>query len=194
MADTVDDLSAPLGQNTERRKRRLRLPFTAMQALAGLLALFLLVFIGFALFNNNPLGGEPVAQVAIQQKGAEEKTPAAHDQGEKAAPKQAEPGEHKTVTIIDGSSGKRQDVMIGDANAPGKTESEAAAAPAMMTGIDQRLLEKTRYGMIPMAAENLKPFTVYRPTQTAPRRRRCRRSPSSSAASALVRRRRPKRS
>ena len=161
MADTVDDLSAPLGQNTERRKRRLRLPFTAMQALAGLLALFLLVFIGFALFNNNPLGGEPVAQVAIQQKGAEEKTPAAHDQGEKAAPKQAEPGEHKTVTIIDGSSGKRQDVMIGDANAPGKTESEAAAAPAMMTGIDQRLLEKTRYGMIPMAAENLKPFTVY---------------------------------
>jgi len=161
MADTVDDLSAPLGQNTERRKRRLRLPFTAMQALAGLLALFLLVFIGFALFNNNPLGGEPVAQVAIQQKGAEEKTPAAHDQGEKAAPKQAEPGEHKTVTIIDGSSGKRQDVVIGDANAPGKTESEAAAAPAMMTGIDQRLLEKTRYGMIPIAAENLKPFTVY---------------------------------
>jgi len=161
MADTVDDLSAPLGQNTERRKRRLRLPFTAMQALAGLLGLFLLAFIGFALFNNNPLGGEPVAQVAIQQKGAEEKAPAAHDQGEKAAPKQAEPGEHKTVTIIDGSSGKRQDVVIGDANAPGKTESEAAAAPAMMTGIDQRLLEKTRYGMIPMAAENLKPFTVY---------------------------------
>jgi polysaccharide deacetylase 2 family uncharacterized protein YibQ len=161
MADTVDDLSAPLGQNTERRKRRFRLPFTATQALAGLLGLFLLVFIGFALFNNNPLGGEPVAQVAIQQKGAEEKAPAAHDQGEKAAPKQAEPGEHKTVTIIDGSSGKRQDVVIGDANAPGKTESEAAAAPAMMTGIDQRLLEKTRYGMIPMAAENLKPFTVY---------------------------------
>jgi uncharacterized protein len=161
MADTLDDLSAPLGQNTERRKRRFRLPFTAMQALAGLLGLFLLAFTGFALFKNNPLGGEPVAQVAIRQKAAEEKAPAAtaagHDQGEKAAPKQAE----KTVTIIDGSSGKRQDVVIGSGDAPGKTESEAAAAPATMTGIDPRLLEKTRYGMIPMAAENLKPFTVY---------------------------------
>src|SRR5258708_8079180 len=105
MAETVDDLSAPLGQKTERSKRRFRLPFTAMQALAGLLGLFLLAFIGFALFNNNPLGGEPVAQVAIQQKADDEKAPAAsaaaHDQGEKAAPMQAEHGEHKTVTIID---------------------------------------------------------------------------------------------
>jgi polysaccharide deacetylase 2 family uncharacterized protein YibQ len=166
MADTVDDLSAPLGQNnTERRKRRFRLPFTAMQALAGLLGLFLIAFIGFALFNNNPLGGEPVAQVAIQQKPTDEKAAAAsagaHSQGEKAAPKQAEHGEQKTVTIIDGSSGKHQDVVIGSGDASGKKESEAAAAPAMMTGIDQRLLEKTRYGMIPIAAANLKPFTVY---------------------------------
>ena len=163
MDDTVDDLSAPLGQNTGRRKRRFRLPFTVTQALAGLLGLFLLAFIGFALFSNNPLGGEPVAQVAIHQKAAEEKTPAAsaHDQAEKAAPKQAEPGEHKTVTIIDGSSGKRQDVVIGGGNASGTAESDAAAAPAMMTGIDQRLLEKTRYGMIPVVADGLKPFTVY---------------------------------
>jgi hypothetical protein len=31
----------------------------------------------------------------------------------------------------------------------------------MMAGADPRLLEKTRYGMIPVAAENLKPFTAY---------------------------------
>jgi polysaccharide deacetylase 2 family uncharacterized protein YibQ len=30
-----------------------------------------------------------------------------------------------------------------------------------MAGADPRLLEKTRYGMIPIAAENLKPFTAY---------------------------------
>ena len=163
MADTADDLSAPLGQNTERRKRRFRLPFTAMQALAVLLGLFLVAFVGFALFNNNPLGGEPVAQVAIQQKrrrgeGRRRRQPTS--QGEKAAPKQAEPGEHKTVTIIDGSSGKRQDVVIGGGDAPGKTESEAAAAPAMMTGIDPRLLEKSRYGMIPMVADG--PEAIHR--------------------------------
>src|SRR5512147_69548 len=106
MAETVDDLSAPLGQNTERRKRRFRLPFSAMQALAGLLGLFLSTFIGFALFGDNPLGGEPVAHVALREKASEEKAPAMasanRELGDKAAPKPAEPGEHKTVTIIDG--------------------------------------------------------------------------------------------
>ena len=63
MADTADDLSAPLGQKTARRKR-LRLPFTAMQALAVLLGMFLVVFAGFALFGDNPLGGEPVVHLA----------------------------------------------------------------------------------------------------------------------------------
>jgi polysaccharide deacetylase 2 family uncharacterized protein YibQ len=167
MAETVDDLSAPLGQKTERRKRSFRLPFTAMQALAALLGLFLLAFAGFALFGNNPLGGEPVANVAIRQNPADDKAataPAAHaeqgdQQGEKAAPKQAASGEQKTVTIIDGSSGKRQDVVIGG-DAPAKAENEPAA-PTMVTGIDQRLLEKTRYGMIPIIADGLKSFTVY---------------------------------
>jgi polysaccharide deacetylase 2 family uncharacterized protein YibQ len=30
-----------------------------------------------------------------------------------------------------------------------------------MAGVDQRLLEKSRYGLIPMIADGLKPFTVY---------------------------------
>jgi len=162
MAETVDDLSAPLGQKAERRKRQFRLPFTAMQAIAGLLGAFLLAFIGYALFNNNPLGGEPVANVAIKQKVSEDKAAVAPSagHGETAAPQQAS-GEHKTVTIIDGSSGKRQDVVIGGGDAPTKTDGEQTAPPSMMTGIDQRLLEKTRYGMIPVVADGLKPFTVY---------------------------------
>jgi len=167
MADTVDDLSAPLGQKTERRKRRFRLPFSALQALAGLLGLFLLGFLAFALFNNNPLGGEPIAHVAIRQNAADGKpsaeTSSGQEHGEKEAPKPAAAhnGEQKTVTIIDGSSGKRQDVVIGAGAAADTAGSGPAAPPAMMTGIDQRLLEKTRYGMIPVIANGLKPFTVY---------------------------------
>jgi uncharacterized protein len=171
MADTVDDLSAPLGQKTERRKRRLRLPFSATQALAVLLGLFLLSFISFALFHDNPLGGEPVAHVAIREKATEAKDgPAASheasakaEHGSKEASKEeSKPaaGDQKTITIIDGSSGKRQDVVIGGGT-PEKAESDNATPPAMMTGIDQRLLEKTRYGMIPVIADGLKPFTVY---------------------------------
>src|SRR5205085_3279652 len=30
-----------------------------------------------------------------------------------------------------------------------------------MAGVDQRLLEKSRYGLIPVVADGLKPFTVY---------------------------------
>jgi hypothetical protein len=164
MAETADDLSAPLGQKTVPRKRRFQLPFTAMQALAALLGLFLAVFAGFVIFGDNPLGGEPVAHVALRQaEPADEKPVAAPaENAAKSAPKPTAPGEPKTVTIIDGSSGKRQDVVIG-ADAPdGKAEGDSdSSAPAPMAGIDPRLLEKTRYGMVPVMADGLKPFTDY---------------------------------
>jgi polysaccharide deacetylase 2 family uncharacterized protein YibQ len=163
MAETADDLSTPLGQETVRQKRRFRLPFTGTQALAVLLGLFLASFAGFALFGDNPLGGEPMTRIAIRPLNpAEEKTAMAPAGGSEMsaepAPKQATPSEQKTVTIIDGSSGTRHDVTISG-EAPDK--SAADAAPAMMAGIDQRLLEKSRYGMIPMASDGLKPFAVY---------------------------------
>jgi uncharacterized protein len=163
MTETADDLSAPLGQETVRRKRRFRLPFTGIQALAVLLGLFLATFAGFALFHDDPLGGEPMTQIAIRPPNpADEKLAAApaggSEAGAKPAAKQAAPSEQKTVTIIDGSSGARHDVTIS-----GEASDKAAAdgAATMMAGIDPRLLEKSRYGMIPMVSDGLKPFTVY---------------------------------
>ena len=161
MTETTDDLSTPLGQKTERHKRRFRLPFTAMQALAVLLGLFLVAFLTIALFTDNSFGGEPVARIALRQPADEKLPGAASGHTEKAAKsgQQAPAGDAKTVTIIDGSSGKRQDVVIGS-DAGDKTDAEPAPAMAM-TGIDQRLLEKSRYGLIPVVADGLKPFTVY---------------------------------
>ena len=166
MAETADDLSTPLGQETVRKKRRrFGLPFTATQGIAVLIGLLLLAFLGFAIFNDNPLGGEPGARVAIRAAPPDEKpamtpagmpAPVVKSSAEMA--KQADPAGKKTITIIDGSSGARHDVVIsGDAS--DKVESDAA--PALMAGIDQRLLEKSRYGMIPVAADGLKPFTAY---------------------------------
>jgi polysaccharide deacetylase 2 family uncharacterized protein YibQ len=167
MAETADDLSTPLGQETVRKKRRhLRLPFSAPQAIAVLMGLFLLAFVGFAVFNDNPLGGEPGARVAIRQTAPVEKS--ASTPAGAAAPvvksaadiaKPADPAGKKTVTIIDGSSGARHDVVVSG-DAPDKAEADIAP-PVMMAGIDQRLLEKSRYGMIPLAADGLKPFTAY---------------------------------
>jgi len=169
MTETADDLSAPLGQDKPRRKRRLRLPFTAMQALAVMLGLFLAAFAGFAIFNKDPLGGEPITRIAIQPKATDEKPAAAGHGPEskqaskheaKEAPKQA--GEQKTVTMIDGSTGARHDVVIGGGDSADKGEAAAAnAPPPVMAGIDPKLLEKSRYGMIPVVAGDLKPFNVY---------------------------------
>jgi len=168
---TADELSTPLGQK-RGRKHRFRLPFTASQAIAAMLGLFLLGFLGFAIFGDDPLGGEPVARLAIKAPEPSEKStpadPAAKAAGKsghagaemagKEPAKDAAPAGQRTITIIDGSSGARQDVVVsGDAS----EKIEPPAAPAMMTGIDQKLLEKSRYGMIPMAADGLKPFTAY---------------------------------
>jgi uncharacterized protein len=169
MAEATDELSAPLGRNSARRKRRVRLPFTSIQALAAVLCLFLTAFAGYALFNDDPLGGEPLTRIAIEPYPGESKTakasetlaekPAMAAHGSEAPAHTAPPGapaEQRTVTIIDGSSGARHDVTIS-----GDASEKDAAAPSVMPGIDPRLLEKSRYGMIPAASEGLRPFTAY---------------------------------
>jgi hypothetical protein len=165
MAETADDLSAPLGQNTVRAKRRFRLPFTGMHVLAVLLGLFLVIFAGFALFNSNPFGGEPIVRIALPPATPGEKpamaSPETTEPVVRSAARPTAAGGQQTVTIIDGSSGARHDVPIGGPSDGTDKADGATAAPAMMAGIDPRLLEKSRYGMIPVVADGLKPFTVY---------------------------------
>lgn len=160
---TTDDLSAPLGQDRPRR-RRYRLPFTAPQAIAGLFGLFLTTFLGFAIFNTNPMGGEPLAKVSYDpatlpgDKTAQQPASAAPAMPKEAATGAKEPAAgQQTVTIIDGSSGSRQSVIVGTGVDAAKTD----APPAVMAGINPKLLENSRYGMIPVAADGLKPFRVY---------------------------------
>jgi hypothetical protein len=66
MTEMTDDLSTPLGQKTERQKRRFRLPFTAMQALAVLLGLFLVAFlaIAFSPTTRSAASRSPVSRCA----------------------------------------------------------------------------------------------------------------------------------
>lgn len=160
---TTDDLSAPLGQDRPR-KRRYRLPFTAPQAIAGLFGLFLTTFLGFAIFNTNPMGGEPLAKVSYDPATLPgDKTAPQPASTVPAMPKEAATGAkepaagQQTVTIIDGSSGSRQSVIVGTGVDAAKTD----APPAVMAGINPKLLENSRYGMIPVAADGLKPFRVY---------------------------------
>jgi len=126
-----DDLSAPLGQ--QRPKKGRKLPIAALQLLAGVLGMFGLVVVVWALIADNPLGGEPVAVVstppATDLAGADDgERQGGHDGQDDVgtltrttAAKPVPPPGAKTITIIDVSSGQRQDVVV-----PG---NRAAAQP-----------------------------------------------------------------
>lgn len=176
----ADDLNAPLGQS--RKKHRLpKLPVAAPQMLAGALAMVGLVVALWAAFVNDPLGGEPIIVVATKSSGGtaadapggDGKEHARHE-GEStnapipkaataAAEKSSEPPPgSKTVTIIDGSSGKSKEVVI-----PGGAGDKPAAAKA--PGGDPKLLDVSRHGAIPkIGTDGSKPYTVYARPRTLP--------------------------
>lgn len=176
---TTDDLSKPLGQ-TKPRKRRLRLPFGGLQVATTALAMFLLAFAGFVFFKDDPLGGEPMARLSLDSTGSADKVAQA-PAADKAAPVASKPasgpapvsvpGETRTVTVIDGSSGARQEFKVsanapdalppaGLSTLPGELPTSASSLTAM-AGINPALLEQTRYGMIPVAASGLTSAKVY---------------------------------
>jgi polysaccharide deacetylase 2 family uncharacterized protein YibQ len=151
-----DDLSTPLGQG-KTNKRRFRIPVTPVVAVC--LGLTLAVFAGWALLVDDPFGGEPMAVAPADMQAdagaqadqpvvtAENREPAgraaepANDAptGPPAAPKHA-PGT-KVVTIIDGTSGNRREVVI-----PGTAEAKSKA--------DERFTESSRHGPLPKIAED----------------------------------------
>ena len=157
-----DDLNAPLGQ--DKGKKHWKPPAALPHLVAGVLGLFALAVGAWAIFANDPLGGEPVAVIATKQpessapakrEGASDGVNHANYDGP-ASKKPADasvtvkiatpPPGSKTVTIIDGSSGKTQEVTI-PGNAPDKTPKEPGEAKSAP---DPKLTEPTRHGAIPI--------------------------------------------
>src|SRR5690348_10570917 len=167
-----DDLNAPLGQDKDKQKTAKPRAFGAPQVLAALLALSGLVVAGWAAFVNDPLGGEPKAVVATKSaapgKGADGGD--RHHDGASPAAASADarippPPGAKTITIIDGSSGKRQDVVV-----PGKPDDRARPEThSALKPVDPKLLETTRHGAIPvMAKDGARPAAVYAQPRALP--------------------------
>ena len=172
MAD--DELSAPLGKSAKKEQRRFRLPIRIPHMIAGLLGLFVLACTAWALMVDDPFGGEPIAVVAtgfdppksgpalptvVSAQGprsydgpdapASKQAPAATPAQPAAAPLPAANPNTKTVTIIDGSTGKRQEVPI-------------SGARDIRAPLEQRLLETSRHGAIPrIAPDGARPAELY---------------------------------
>ena len=130
--------------------------------IAGVLTLVLLFFAGWVLLVDDPFGGEPMAVVAAHMAAA----PAPEKAPEKQAPRVPDPAAGTTVTIIDGMSGKRQDVTIG----AGRKQADALPGPeagrdppsSRMVPIEPRLAEMTANGPIPkIGPDGARPADVY---------------------------------
>jgi uncharacterized protein len=161
---TADDLNAPLGQ--QLRKRRLSIPITTSQVMAGVLTLFLGVFVVWAVVGNNPFGGEPIAVVPISlHPGPPAKTAEGSPKvvavnpdaavATQAAPAQtaAPPAATKTITIIDGKTGERKEVAI-----PAPANDAAPDA----SPLDQKFLEMSAQGAIPkISADGARPADAF---------------------------------
>ena len=175
---SVDDLTAPLGQRRSPRRAVIRIPPSYL--IVGTLALFLGVFALWAAIGNDPLGGEPVAVAAAHLPAAGAVAKPAGPQaaegnggvGRYDGPTQASPpnplpkveqgtGETangtRTVNIINGATGARQEVTI-PAPAGGGNE----AKPAMSLPADAKFVEMTAHGPVPkIAADGVRPADAF---------------------------------
>jgi polysaccharide deacetylase 2 family uncharacterized protein YibQ len=148
----VDDLNAPLGQGPSQ-ERRFPIARLAAQGVAGLLFVALAAFAMWAAIARDPLGGEPSAQAPIPPPQTAEAPPPQIPQADRprqdAPPAAQPPAGTQTVTIIDGMSGKRQEVVI-------------ATSEGRRSAGDPRVLEPSRHGPIPkIAPDGQRPSEIY---------------------------------
>lgn len=166
----ADDLNAPLGQGMKAGRGLVFMPYLPY-AVVGLSGLSLLGFVLWAATADDPLGGEPQALVMVDP--APGQPPAAEEA--QAAGKPENPSRYdgpapgsKTITIIDGTSGKREEVTIPAAPGAARTANASAAAEAAAAP-NPKLTETSRHGAIPkISADGAKPAEAYaRPVTTA---------------------------
>lgn len=154
---TADDLNIPLRRDGQNR--RPRIPIAVPRALAGGLGFCLAVFVLWAILANDPFGGEPIvvvtADLRTPNRPADEPSASPSVQPkplpESGARATAEPDSTppggSTVTIIDGTSGKRQEMVIGSPDTPAS---------------DSRLAEMSRHGLIPrIGPDGVRPADAY---------------------------------
>ena len=167
--DASDDLTKPLGKSPKKKKRFVLPIPVVLRSIAGLLAICVAVLGGWILLVDEPFGGEPTVVVSArtgQPKQPDEHAGAKPEAAASTAPAPAvsEDKAH-TVTIIDGSTGKRQEVTVGQSgpspNGAAQKKSELKTDnPAI--AIDQNLLETSRHGPIPkIGPKGERPSEVY---------------------------------
>ena len=148
---TVDDFSAPLGQQPVKQRRRL--PIAVPHVIAGALGLFFALFVVWVIVGDGSFGGEPTvtvpinlqaakvvtkpeltvpppANAGVQAPGTSDRPTVAVVPVSKPPANQAAPESTRTVTIIDGKTGERREVVIPAAPSPQMGEAGEKPLPA----------------------------------------------------------------
>lgn len=125
----TDELDVPLGQERQGKAGRRVLPTFLPYAVAALLAGAVAGFAGWAIVMDDPLGGEPRAIVSLAPTPPPEEAagPRAGVAERAATTQPPEAAPAQTVTIIDGMSGKRQQVTLAG-------QAQSGAPPAAGSG------------------------------------------------------------
>jgi len=166
---SADDLTAPLGREPKKPRRTISIPLP--QIIAGVLAAFLGLFALWAVVADDPFGGEPMAVVPANLRVVtktsdiplppQPNVPSAADRSHEGSPAPPQPrpaagapANTTTVTIIDGKTGAKQEVVI-PAPATG-------AVPPSVAPLDQKFVEMTPHGPIPkIAADGTRPADAF---------------------------------
>jgi uncharacterized protein len=174
---TADDLTAPLSRRPKKFSK-IKIPVTPL--IIGGLAAFLAVFVLWAIVADDPFGGEPMAAVRADMHvaarppampgvtpspSAEPHQPsqnvAAAQPGNPPAAQALPPGS-TTITIIDGKTGERHEVVV-----PGPA---SRVVPTEVPAVDPKFIEMTPRGPVPrIAADGTRPADAFaRPVQPLP--------------------------
>jgi polysaccharide deacetylase 2 family uncharacterized protein YibQ len=160
----ADDWQKPLGQKPKKKKPFvLPIPWVT-RSIAGVLGLCVAVLAGWILLVDDPYGGEPVAIVSAVTGSSAQTRPAENLSPPRPGAAPRVEGEKQTVTIIDGSTGKRQEVKVGQQDnppEPAQKKSEVNGPDSGKAG-DPRTTESSRHGPIPkIGADGMRPSEVY---------------------------------
>ncbi|MBX3520148.1 MAG: divergent polysaccharide deacetylase family protein [Xanthobacteraceae bacterium] len=160
----MDDLETPLKAQKNAGARR-RLPVSLLGLLTLALATTLGIAIGWVMLFDDPLGGEPKHVVKIEQiivpPSQQTKTaPDANNPPAKQMPPQ-QTGDQRTITIIDGNTGTKREIVINGAKADDKN-TPANEPTNNVPPADSRLIEPSKHGSLPkIGPDGVRPLDAY---------------------------------
>lgn len=160
----ADDLDTPL-KAKQSGKARWRLPVSPLGALTAAIAAVLGIAIVWVMVYDDPLGGEPRHVVKIEQIIPADSKTSAGPKRELAPQSQQTTGEPRTITIIDGNTGAKREIVISDPKSKNIAQPNNAPANEPTNNVppaDNRLIENSKHGSIPkIAPDGVRPLDAY---------------------------------